>query len=224
MVRISIRILLLSLTWFSMFASAEANVIISFTPDGSLGTFQVTVGDMIGVPIYLTGDSRLSTQGLYSAGATVNYGYESGVGDISTGNASIVQAELAAHWTGPVFVEIDNDPGQQYAVLEGVVDGPEISPVMPAASTSYILLGTVLFQSGLEGNITQLSLSNIRNLDFVNLLYNTELGDPLDGQITYVGGNVLTITATPEPTSLLAGVVACGFGLRAWRRRTKRAV
>lgn len=226
MSRISICSLYLSLAWLCLSASAKANVIISFTPDGSLGTFQVTVGDMIGVPIYLSGDSRLSTQGLYSAGATVQYGYESGVGDSTTGNASIVGAELAPHWTntGLNYVEISNAPADQFAIIEGVVNGPEISPTTPAANTSYILLGTVLFQSGLEGNVTQLSLSNDRNLAFINLLYDTNIGVPLDGQISYVGGKILTVTATPEPTSLIAGVVAAGFGLRALKRRKKKSV
>ena len=221
--RISIRILFLSLAWLSLFASAKANVIISFTPDGSLATFQVTVGDMIGVPIYLSGDSRLSTQGLFSAGATVVYSYESGAGDSTTGNASIAGAELAPHWSGSNYVEISNAPLDQYAFIEGVLNVPVTSPVIPAVDTSFVLLGTVLFQSGVEGNVTQLSLSNDLNSAFVNLLYNTELGDPLDGQISFIGGKVLTITATPEPTSLIAGVVVCGFGLRAFKRRKKKA-
>ncbi len=187
----------------------HADVIISFNETGATTAFTVLQGQEITVPVFMTadvGEVRLSTQGLYSAGATVRYFYGSGTGDADSGNASISSVSLDPKWTdlGSNYTEIDNSQGNQYAILEGVVDGPPIVPVVPAVGTNYIKIGAVTFQSGVDGNVTELSLSTDLNVAFINLLYNPTTGDPLDGHISFAGATLATITAVPEPNSLLS--------------------
>lgn len=186
----------------------RADVIISFNETGATTAFTVLQGESISVPVFMTadvGEVRLSTQGLYSAGTTVRYFYGSGTGDADSGNASISSVALDPKWTdlGSNYTEIDNSQGNQYAILEGVVDGPPIVPVVPTIGTNYIKIGTVTFQSGVDGNVTELSLSTDLNVAFINLLYNPTTGDPLDGHINFAGATLATITAVPEPSSLI---------------------
>lgn len=222
MTRISWLLMLVFAASLAMVQNCQANVIISFSNTGSFETFNVQVGGSVDIPIYLSGDSRLATQGLFSAGSTVNYAYDSGAGDVNLGNATIASVLLDPQWNSSVnFTDVNNSAGNQYAILEGLVDGPPVIPVTPAPGTDYIRLGSVTFQSGVTGNVTALSLSTNLNLQFINLLYNNTGGDPLDGQITFVGAKLSTITAVPEPSSMLMVAISAAL-IPLCRRRLNR--
>lgn len=199
---------------------AQAALAFSFTPDGSAANFSVEAGQTISLSLYLSGDARLTSQGLYSSGVTVTYGYAAGTGGVAIGNASISQAQLEPYWTNTSlnFVDIDNGVGSQYAILEGIVSGPPVTPVKPASGTDYIKLGSITLSAGQVGNITNLTLSDDLNVASINLLYNAGSGDALDGQISFAGATLTTITTVPEPTSLASfGLAVC---IIPWLRRS----
>ena len=189
---------------------------MSFTPDGTFGAFTVVVGNTIDVPIYLTqngSELRLNSNGLFSSGVTLNY--------TATSNAMITQAVLEFHWTDTDlnFASFNNTTGSGSAILEGLVINPPTDVVKPASGINFVRLGQVRFTSGLVGDVTNLSLSlTSENTDFVNLL-DDGFGGIEVSPITFINGS---ITAVPEPTSLVGGLILSAVGLFSTRRNRWR--
>ena len=188
---------------------------MSFTPDGTFGAFTVVVGDTIDAPIYLTqnsGEVGLNSNGLFSSGVTLNY---------TAINALITQAVLEPHWTDADLnsAAFDNAPGFRSAILEGFVSGPPVVPVKPVSGINFVRLGQVRFTSGLDGDVTNLSLSLTNaNTSFINLLHDNIAGIEVT-PITFINGS---ITAVPEPTSLVGGLILGAVGLISLRRNRWR--
>jgi len=195
---------------------------MALTQDGSVGKFSVLEGSAIEIPIYLIqsdGENRLTTQGLFSAGSTLTYLYGGG----SAGNASIQSVGLDPIWTNAAlnFTTFDNSVGNQFGVLEGLITLPGQTPVTPSVGTDYVLIGSVVFASGVDGNVTDLNLSLDQNSLFINLLFDQSVGIAVE-PISFSGGELRTINAAiPEPSSLFI-VTALGLGALVTRMNRNR--
>lgn len=218
LVRLQSKLILLAAGIILSSQSCRADMFISFTIDATATSFTVFEGSTIEIPLFLVAsgdDSRLTTLGVYSSGATVEFGYGSGAGSISSGNASIEAVTLESHWDSSLnYLEFDNL--QKYAILEGLVSGPSVTPIFPTSGDNFVKIGSITFHSGMVGNVTQLSLSDSLNFENINLLYDSNLGVSLQGQITFVNATLATIQAVPEPSSLLTVGLAISLlaGLR----------
>ena len=186
--------------WF-MASRAFPDFVLSLTPDGSVGAFDVEEGQTTEIFLYLVqtngNDSRLSTIGLYSAGGTISY--ESG--------GEPIRAQLASHWvnSNPILNFVDIDQVNRSIVLEGVND---LTGVF--ASQPFVVIGSVTFNSGTVGSMLKLSTSLSGNTVLINLLNDPNpSSDPnLDTPTQFAGGTLTTITAVPEPSSLVLGSIA----------------
>ena len=193
---------------------------MALTQDGSIGNFSVLEGSSIEIPIYLIqseGENRLATQGLFSAGSSLGYSYGGG----SPGNASILSVGLNPIWTNVAlnYTAFDNSVGNQFAVLEGLITLPGQTPVTPIIGTDYVLIGSVVFASGVGGNVTDLNLSLDQNSLSINLLFDQSEGTAVE-PISFSGGELRTINAAiPEPSSLF---IATALGLGALVTRMNR--
>jgi hypothetical protein len=188
--------------------TSEAGYVFSFNTFGTDQAFTVVEGSSIDVPIYLVqtdGENRLSTIGLYSSGASVTIGYDSG----AIGNSFASQPTLAGHWTDLLSNRAEILVDQ--VVLEGLIDDPAF-PVF--ATSNSILLGTIEFQSGVSGNLTSLELS----LDNVTPMANLFVDANEVGPISFRKG---TISAVPEPSSFLLVAAPIAMGMY-YRVKTKR--
>lgn len=218
LVRFQLKWILLAAGVILSSLSCRADMYISFTNDATATSFVVFEGSTIEIPLFLvasSGDNRLASLGVYSSGATVEFGYGSGAGSLNSGNATIEAVALESHWDSSLnYLEIDNL--QKYAILEGLVSGPSVTPVFPTSGSNFVKIGRVTLHSGVVGNVTQLSLSDSRNFENINLLYDSNLGVSLQGQITFVNATLATIQAVPEPSSLLTVGLAISLlaGLR----------
>lgn len=192
---------------------AKADLILSFTASGDAGVFDVEVGSSVSIPVYIVqtqGETRLSTLGLFSAGATINYSYSSGAEALSTPES----VSLASHWTDTLanFTKIDLETKQ--VTLEGLVQG--VTAVKPVAGGNSILIGEISVTAGALGNVTQLTTSLDNNLPGINLLLTPPAGVVIAP--SFSNARVNTIAAVPEPSSgLLLVWSASLFALR--RRR-----
>jgi hypothetical protein len=202
---------------FSVVSPSSAGFILAFTSTGEVGNFEVEHGSTIAIPVYLVqtgGEQRLSTVGLFSAGATVEYQTNSG----PVGSAIPISIELNPLWTDSVAnlkrIELDNNR----VILEGVVLG--LDPVSPPINSNAVQIGEVYFAAGAVNNLTSLNVSLDGNLEGINLLIApATTGTPI--LPTFVGGSIFTITAVPEPTSLLLVGTATGL-IFCTRLRTRR--
>ena len=188
---------------------SQAGFVFSFNTSGTDQDFLVSGGAIVNIPVYLVqtdGENRLSSIGLYSAGVSVDYAYDSG----APVSATVNSATLATHWNDPLLNLVDYQPGR--VVLEGVVD----DIALPALTvTNAVLLGTIQFQAGELGNVTSLQLSLSGVTPFANNLVDA-------AEVTPITFRLGTISAVPEPTSLCLIVVAASWGLFRRRLRTKQ--
>ena len=186
--------------------------ILHFSPDGTVSNYNVTVGATVDIPIYLveTTTSQLSSRGMEFIGVRLQF--SSGLGD-----ATFVQAFI-----NPLFsesVEVLSDAG--FASVSGTIPTGD-----PIPMDSPLLLGTFRFQGNALNNVTTLSLADpnrFGDFTFDNVLAESgplsSLG--IDDQINF--SQTITITAVPEPSSLLFGAFAAsGIAASAWRRRKQR--
>lgn len=184
----------------------RADFVFAFNTSGTNQDFLVGAGAIVNVPIYLVktdGENRLSSIGLFSSGASVSYSFGSGAPQSATVNS----ATLAAHWNDPVSNLIDYQTNR--VVLEGLVD----DYAFPALATSNaVLLGTVQFQAGEFGNVTNLQLSLNSVTPLANTLVNL-------AEVTPISFRLGTITAVPEPSSLY--LIALASLLRVYGRRSR---
>jgi hypothetical protein len=128
--------------------------------------------------------------------------YDSG----AIGNSFASEATFAGHWTGLTNWK---DIRADQVILEGLVENANY-PVYDTSNA--ILLGTIQFQAGTLGNVTNLDLSLNNVTPFANLLAEyDEWGFPIEvSPISFRSG---TISAVPEPSSLvlIALPIAAGF-------------
>ncbi len=189
------KILLVVMLLVGLQQQCRAGFVYSFNTSGTDQDFLVGAGAMVQVPVYLVqtdGETRLSSIGLFSAGASVDYVYSSGAPISATVNS----ANLATHWNDPFLSLVSNQPGR--VILEGGVD----DIALPALSVANaILLGTIQFQAGELGNVTNLQLSLNGVTPFANNLVNA-------AEVTPITFRMGTISAVPEPTSLCLIAVA----------------
>jgi hypothetical protein len=206
-----------SLSWILCTDVSVAGFVLALTETGSPGSFQVEAGSTIIVPVYIVqtdGENRLATLGLFSAGVTANFDQLSG----PSGLAIPQTATLASHWTDTIgnFTKIDLNARQ--ITLEGLVTGT--SSVKTSGNSNAIRIGEISFAAGNVDNVTSLRLSLVDNLPNINLLLTPPRGTPID--TSFVGGTINTITAVPEPSTLiLVGLAASSMGAAAWRKRKR---
>lgn len=193
--------------------AAYGGIVVAFNPLGVNQDFQIQVGDTIDIPVYLVQSAPTTTLtdvGMVSSGITVSYS------TATTGPSIPQSASLAAHWddSGPLGLNrVEVDVISQTIVLEGaVVD--LFSPVKSLA----IQLGTLTFQSGDEGNVTNLSLSLTNaNTPLINLLGDIpSLSELVPDE--FRSGTITTVPI-PEPSSM--ALVALGAFL-AVRSRSRQ--
>lgn len=195
---------------------SKAGFVLALTSTGEFGNFQVSSGSSVVIPVYLVqtaGEDRLSTVGLFSSGATVEYETASGPGP----HAAPISATIDSVWTDTIANFAGIDSANKQVILEGFVFGT--SPVKASLGSNSIRIGEIQFAAGGESNVTVLNISFAGNLPGINLLIDPfPAGTPLSP--TFVGGTISTVSAVPEPTSLtLAGLVGGAIGLSQWRRR-----
>lgn len=214
MIRFSVRhvkraakLLLIVILLVSAQKQCRADFVFAFNTSGTNQDFLVGAGAIVNVPVYLVqtdGENRLSSIGLFSSGASVSYSYGSGAPQSATVNS----ATLAAHWNDPVSNLIDYQTNR--VVMEGLVD----DYAFPALATSNaVLLGTVHFQAGELGNVTNLQLSLAGVTPLANSLVNLV-------EVTPITFRIGTIAAVPEPNSLclIAAVGTLGLFRRSRRK------
>lgn len=195
--------------------SLQAELVFAFNSSGVDETTprQVVEGGTIDIPIYLVQtnlENRLSSIGLFSSGVTLTYLQNSGPG----GLAKPMTGTLAPHWTGEGNFT-NHDLEAATFVMEGLINDPS-SPVL--ATNNAILLGNVTFSAGTLGNLTSLSLSLNSNTPFSNLFVDIDETFP-DNDLVFRSASLATVTAVPEPSSLVVGVLAVACGAVKFRRR-----
>jgi hypothetical protein len=178
---------------------------------GSAFSFDATQGPLV-LKVYLAQsgtDTGLSDTGLKSGGVKLNY--DGTV--ISTTSGAITPNSVA---NGGQFQAGTKSAGTGTATVRDF--NTTTSPVMASTSgtdANRILLGTFAFTGLTINSTTVLTLDPSVTNDNV-------LGDGtvLDSLINYNSTVSVTVTAVPEPSSLLlAGLLAGGLSVAGWRRR-----
>ena len=210
-----VKILLVAMLLIGIQQQSRADFVFAFNTSGTNQDFLVGAGSIVNVPVYLVqtdGENRLSSIGLFSAGASVTYSYGSG----APTSASFNSATLAAHWNDLPYNLVAHQSNR--VVLEGIIQGAatpeELLPVY--ASSNSILLGTIEFQAGELGNVTNLQLS----LAGVTPAWNNLAA--LNSAVTPITFRLGTIAAVPEPNSLCLIALASLMGVFSRRSCVKR--
>lgn len=192
-----------------LFAASEsqvrADIVFSFTADGSQADYFVDVGQEVIVPVFLieTGAAVLSDQGLASIDFPLSF-------TSGPGNATVTDVSV-----NPLFPELqiatfNNASGSiDLAGATGLFD----PPVFASGSTPSILLGEITFFGNQAGNVTTLSSLGDPDSGFAGFVsggdfittFPVELDDDVFGSIATA--TITTTTAVPEPTGLLAPVI-----------------
>ncbi len=200
MSRIVKNIALVTLFAMTTTSCCQAGFFFAFNTSGTNQDFFAAPGSLVAVPVYLVqtdGEDRLSSIGLYSAGVSVTLSHGSGPLGDAIGDSAI----LGTHWDPIPFSKLEVLPNR--VVIEGIV--PDFVPA-PVGSNA-VHLGTIQFQAGVLGNVTNLAMSFDRVTPFANTLMDTTEVTP----ITLRSGS---ITAVPEPTSfcmLSASILVAGL-------------
>jgi hypothetical protein len=184
---------------------------LSFSADGSVTNYNVAVGGVVDIPVYLreTVTNNLATRGMEFIGVRVNFSNGSG-------DATLVQAPVI----NPLFSDFKIEQSSPtFSIVSG---GVPLGATIP--KNSPLLLGTFRFQGNLLNNITTIRLADPdrfgAGFNGDNLLAGP--GEELDTSINF--SETVTITAVPEPSTLiLVGVAATSMGAVAWRRRKMKS-
>lgn len=216
------RRLLLCAFWLLAEANAaRADLILSFTPDGSSTTFTVNQGGTVQVPVYIVERNQapltniLSSEGLLSAGVRLNYTPNPGDATVTV---AAVNPGFNTNTAG--FPVIDNSQGFA-SVSAGTTN---LSGVQASGSPPSILVGTFTFMGGNVGNVS-VQTAKPQTASFPEFVSNssfTVLETQPYANIFYAQGvpaNLVsyftTITVVPEPGSfVLIGLPVAAMWLR----------
>lgn len=199
---------------------AHADLMISFTEDGTPGVFHVEVGKTVDVPVYIfqMGEEVVLTdEGLKTAAVQVRFN------ETGTNSSILSQSDLLLpnYWDpGLSFTLLGSDVQGNYAELAGAISIGG-TPVKGVA----ILIGTMTFTGRSFGDVTEIRSGH------------TEFIFPSNEPTIISGGNrqldnlvfantttAQIITAVPEPSTFLLSAVSCaiiafGFVVRHRQRR-----
>jgi hypothetical protein len=217
--------------------TARGDIILGFTPDGSVTNFNVPVGQTVQVPLYLIERNQaplsgniLANFGLVGAGVRVDYG------NTLPGGASGTSAGIdPPGWFSPGgYPIVNNNPNGLMGNLD--VYGTTFGAAAPAVgSPPAVRFGTLTFTGNTIGNVTTLMTTNTQPSTVAHFTAGDLAGTILEhqsyGNIFWAGGNpanaplhyssTITVTPVPEPTTIL-GVCAAAGGLYAWRRKRSK--
>lgn len=197
---------------------AHADLVISFSADGSAANFDVRAGETIDVPVYIfedSGSSILIDHGLSAGASGVSY-------DVTPGSATATDAALATHWdAGSPFNATSTNNSTGIAILQGGISF-DSDPVTPPAGTSSILIGTIAFQGNQAGNITTLT-SFDPDTNNSDVLSGSDSREPLDDDVFATSTSAtISTTAVPEPGALcLSSALLGAFCIRRRLRRER---
>jgi len=217
-------------------ATAKADIILGFTPDGTPTNFNVQVGQTIQVPLYLIERNQaplsvniLSNNGLVGAGVRVDY-----LNSIAGGGSGTAAQIDPAGWFSPGgYPIVNNNAGGLTGNLD--VYGTTFGAAAPAVgSPPAVRFGTLTFTGNTIGNVMTLSTTNTQPSTVAHFTAGDLAGTILEhqpyGNIFWAGGNpanaplhytsTITTTPVPEPATIL-GVCAAAGGLYAWRRKRR---
>lgn len=219
---------------FGSLPRASADLILSFTPDGTPITFSVTVGNTVNVPVYIIQRNQaplttiLSSEGLLSAGVRLNYNTVAGSATVIT-NGAVLNPAFNTPTSG--YPIVNNAAG--FSAVSGATSN--IAGVGTSGSPPAILVGTFTFQGNQIGNVTTISTAKPQALAFPEFVSNssfTVLETQLYGNLFFSGGNTnnliaysttITTVAVPEPTTYflmgLAGLITIAVVRHRWQTR-----
>jgi len=217
--------------------SARADIILGFTPDGSVTNFNVQVGQTVQVPLYLIERNQapssggiLASSGLVGAGVRVDYS-----NTLPAGAAGPSAGIAPPGWFSPSgYPIVTNNAGGLTGHLD--IYGSTFGAPAPAVGTPpAVRYGTLTFTGNTIGNVMTLSTSNTQPSNVAHFtagdVASTVLEHQPYGNIFWAGGNpnnaalhytsTITVTPVPEPATIL-GVCAAVGGLYAWRQKRKK--
>ncbi len=210
--RIRSVILIAALTLLPGRAAADYSFVFADSTGTYANSFTVAQGSTVSVEVYLmqtNGATGLTASGLTSAGVALNF------------NQAIANVPNAAAITpNPAFNTSQTSVGTGTASLneQQVASGPVFAPTT-GPNTGAVLLGTFNF-TGVSAGTTVTLTAQPHPAPFDNNVLND--GTVLDGMIANSSA-VITVTAVPEPGSLLlGGLAAAGLGAGVLRRRWSR--
>ena len=206
------------------------------TPDGGSAVFQVDPGDSIRISIFLLergGDTRLSQEGLFQIGLQANF--DPALGEVSRVIGALPLESPTSPFPVYRFDQLYDAPsfdnGAGTVTMLGAIPPTDFSDdIVPGKRTGSTFLGFFDYQLNVAGtaNIT-FSDPVTSGLNSENNLLALKTGpgpdDPLvnlDPELFSNGGvstSMVTITAIPEPSSVMLLSGACGIVLLRRRRR-----
>ena len=219
------RILALALLSSLFFgAKTRADLMISFTEDGSAFHAVVAAGATVELSVYIlqTGSTtddgvNLTTEGLGVAGVQLNY-------DIGGNHATATAVDLVSDWSSLAQADFDNSLGIA-AMYGSNLSGSNIKG-------NPIAIGTVTFKAGNQaGVVTEITSSDLVDDSVVpyqeSIVIGGEFGLPpvvLDPEV-FSSTTIGKIETVPEPSTLVLSLVGLGlFGaVRVVRRRRSRS-
>jgi hypothetical protein len=217
-----IRSLLLAAVFALLPGRAAADYAFEFfdpTANGGTGafstTFSVAAGSTVNVQVYLAQTNGTTT-------LTAGPGLKDGGVGLSFNQAIATVPSTSAITPNAAFDTSTKSVGTGTASLN--VFQSTSSPVLaPTSGTTAgaILLGTFSF-TGVSAGSTFAVTAQPHPAPFSNNVLGD--GTVIDSMIANASA-VITVTAVPEPGSLLlAGLAAAGMGVGAWRRRQRRTL
>jgi hypothetical protein len=213
----TLRLLTVLATTAVALTAGPARAGYEFTFDSS--NYTVAVGQTVTVSLYLTqtgGTTSLSTAGLASGGAQLNYNSTYLNNSSITPNNTNYSSTASGSNTG--FDPSNNvtRTSSGSSVLTVAQSGTEAAVTPPSGNPNSILLGTFQFTGVSAGTSLTLTSQAFPGSD-VNVLGN---GTVIDSLIQNSSA-VITVTAVPEPGSLILGGLAVTGIAGTWVRRRR---
>lgn len=213
---------LIALASVAICGTSHADFMLGLSADGSNPNFTVVAGEQSAdIPVFLiqiNGETRLSSVGLFSAGATISIQSGAGLSLYQPSSASI-----QPHWTDALNSTATFNSGS--VLFQGVVT---TNSVKAPVGSNAVQIGSFRVIGGDASTFTPLSISLsglpvsdpiiLDDANFTAILPTAAAGD----RLSFGSGTIQSITAVPEPsTVLMLGAASLVLASKRFRRRTE---